>query len=289
VSLDPFGAAAVLAKALVYAATFAAGGATFFLAYGWGLLGAAERHSIRRTIGLLAALATLAGGARIALMAAWMAGEWAGLADPDLWRLAVRSGEGAAFVVRSAALALLVVPGAQRPGALPLVAAAAAAASFLLVGHVYRSGSPLLLALLAVHLCGVACWVGALVSLRLVARGREPHILAGPAQRFGMLALPVVGALLAAGAWVLAELLGSPGELLHTAYGRLFVAKLAAVAGLLACAALNKLRLTPRLEKGEARAVAALRTSINLEMALAAAILVLTAALTTLTGPASIE
>jgi putative copper export protein len=61
--------------------------------------------------------------------------------------------------------------------------------------------------------------------------------------------------------------------------------KLVLVAGLLSLAAFNKFRLTPRLLAGDAAAAHGLRRSIHAEMALAAAILLTTAVLTTLFGP----
>jgi putative copper export protein len=54
-------------------------------------------------------------------------------------------------------------------------------------------------------------------------------------------------------------------------------------------AAFNKLRLTPRLLAGDARALRNLKSSIRAELALAAGILWVTACLTTLTGPPALE
>jgi copper resistance protein D len=68
-------------------------------------------------------------------------------------------------------------------------------------------------------------------------------------------------------------------------YGRRACVKLALVACLLALAAFNKLRLTPRLAAGDPAAVRALRRSIAAEMAMAGAVFFATAALTTLSGP----
>ena len=106
----------------------------------------------------------------------------------------------------------------------------------------------------------------------------------------GNAALAVVGLLVLAGIAALGTLLGSASELWGSGYGRTACVKLALVACLLAVAAYNKLRLTPRLADAgrapDARAAArALRRSIAAEMALAGAIFLATAALTTLSGP----
>ena len=289
--MDPWAAAAVLVTALTYAATLGAAGASGFLAYSWGLLAPEDRRAIRRWAALLGVAGCVIGALRLGVAAAWMDGSGAGLTDPSLWRLAAQSGEGAALGLRGVALVLLsaALLRDRRPGALALLGAAGAAGSFALTGHVHRTASALPAGLLWVHLLGVACWVGALVPLLLIARRGEPARIAPPARRFGVLAVPVVGALIAAGVLVLASLLESPAELWSSDYGRLVLLKLGAVAGLLACAALNKLSLTPRLCAGDARAVRALRISIGLEIVLALGILVLTAAFTTLTGPPSLE
>jgi putative copper export protein len=98
-----------------------------------------------------------------------------------------------------------------------------------------------------------------------------------------------VGALAAAGAVLLWLLLGGFGALWGSAYGRCAMLKLALVACLLSLAAFNKWRLTPRLAAGDALALKALRLSICVEMILGAAILGVTAALTTLTGPPALD
>jgi putative copper export protein len=98
----------------------------------------------------------------------------------------------------------------------------------------------------------------------------------------------VVSLLVLAGTVLLAALLGGASELWRSDYGRIACLKLALVGCLLALAALNKLRLTPRLigaANGRGVAAHALRRSIAAEMVLAAAVFLVTAALTTLSGP----
>jgi putative copper export protein len=80
-------------------------------------------------------------------------------------------------------------------------------------------------------------------------------------------------------------LLGSVAEMWSSDYGRMLSLKLLLVAALLSAAAVNKLRLTPRLAAGDAVAALHLRRSIGLEMMLGGSILLVTAAFTSLSGP----
>jgi putative copper export protein len=91
--------------------------------------------------------------------------------------------------------------------------------------------------------------------------------------------LVVAGGLLA---WLL---IGSLQALWTTDYAMLVVFKLVFVAGLLALAARNKLKLTPRVQAGDPNALTALRASVRVEIAAVVAILTVTAMVTTLTAP----
>jgi copper transport protein len=77
--------------------------------------------------------------------------------------------------------------------------------------------------------------------------------------------------------------------LVTTGYGRLLLLKLAAVAALLGLAAWNKRRLTPHLAAGDEAAARRLRRSIGAEMAVAAAVLALTAALGQTVPPRALD
>jgi putative copper export protein len=113
--------------------------------------------------------------------------------------------------------------------------------------------------------------------------------VAAVVRRFGAAALAVVALLLAAGAGLLCQLLRGVGELWSDAYGRFVLTKLVLVVCLLSLAAFNRLRLTPRLWAADGGALRALRRSIRAEVAVAGGVLVVTAALTTLSGPAALE
>jgi putative copper resistance protein D len=93
--------------------------------------------------------------------------------------------------------------------------------------------------------------------------------------------------LVAAGAALLSQLLDSVSGLWNSDHGRMLSVKILLVSGLLGCAALNKWHLVPQLLKHAPRAAAKLRRSIAVEILLATAILVITAAFTSLLGPKS--
>lgn len=277
----------VIAKALTYAATFGAAGAVFFLSYCRSVVAEGDRLCIQRLVRHLAGIAVFAGVARIMLTAAAMSGAASGLVDVGLMRMIWQAGEGRAIVVRTAGL-LLMLPAAfslRPPSIWSLVCAAGAAASFAWVGHVRALGSGWMTLLLSIHLLAAAFWLGALAPLLLISRHGAVRPSAAAATRFGALAPPVVVAIGLAGLGMLCVLLGSASQLWTESYGRYLIAKLVLVVCLLGLAAFNKLRLTPRLAFGDLAALRILRRSIRAELVLGIFILIVTAALTTLTGP----
>ena len=283
--------AAVLVKTALYAATLGAAGGVFFLAYSRSLLEPADRLEIARHVYTLVVVAIAASAARMLVTAASMADDAAGVLDTRLLAMVWHGGEGRAAMMRAGGLSLVLVALARgdRGRRLAIIGAAVAATSFAWVGHVRaaaQAGAPLLL---GVHLLAAAFWLGALQPLAIQARRREPRELGAVAVRFGRIAMGVVAVLLGCGIAVLCILLGSVSELWTSAYGRLACLKIACVACLLALAAWNKLHLVPRIVAGDPLAVRALRRSIRAEMLVARAILLVTAALTTLAGPPSMS
>jgi len=291
VNLGIWDGAAVLLKAVLYAATLSAAGGVFFLAYSHSLLEPLDRLAIARRLYILVAVAIAASAARGPVTAASMALDAAGMLDRRLLAMVWHGGEGRAAMMRAGGLSLVLVALARgdRGRRLAIIGAAVAATSFAWVGHVRaaaQAGAPLLL---GVHLLAAAFWLGALQPLAIQARRREPRELGAVAVRFGRIAMGVVAVLLGCGIAVLCILLGSVSELWTSAYGRLACLKIACVACLLALAAWNKLHLVPRIVAGDPLAVRALRRSIRAEMLVARAILLVTAALTTLAGPPSMS
>jgi copper resistance protein D len=280
--------AAALAKAVTYAATLGAAGAVFFTLYCGTLLRDPQRGLIRRLIGILVGVAAAASVLRILLLAGSMSGEMSGMVDTAFAGMILHAGEGRASGVRLVGLALMLFVLSKNPvyRGPAILGAIASTTSFAWVGHVHgmvRNTAPSVL--MCLHLLCAAFWLGALPPLLIIATGANEPQIAAAAARFGKLALRVVAVLLAAGASLLFMLIGSAAQFWASDYGRMMAIKLLAVAALLGRAAWNKLALTPRLLRGDARAVVQFRRSVLAEMGVGALILLITAAFTTLTGP----
>ncbi len=225
---------------------------------------------------------------QLLLEPAYMAGEAGGLMDAGLQQLVLRSRATLATGLRAAAMICVILASAGTArGAVPTIAAICLVpASFLVVGHTLTATPRALLApLLGWHVLVASFWLGALWPLRRLTRTLEPLPLAALLAHFSSLALKVVPLLALAGAAMACLLL--PGvAALATPYGWLVCAKALLFAGLMGLAALNRLRLTPRLARGSPEAARLLRRSLTAEYVLIGAVLVATAALTGLYSPA---
>jgi putative copper export protein len=280
--------AAMFAKAVTYAATLGAAGAVFFALYCGALLRDQQRSLIRRLIGILVAVAAAAGFLRVLLLAGSMSGEMTGMLDSSFASMILRAGEGRASGVRTVGLVLILFALSENPifRAPAIAGAVAASTSFAWVGHMHAlvpNVAPSLL--LCLHLLCAAFWLGALAPLLIISAGADTPQIAAAAAQFGKLASRVVALLLAAGASLLFVLISSAAQFWASDYGRMMAIKLLAVAALLGLAASNKLLLTPRLLRGDARAAILFRRSVLAEIAVGAVILLTTAAFTSLTGP----
>ncbi len=280
--------ASVLAKAITYAATFGAAGGVFFLAYSLDIVSDVSRGQIRGLIRILAIVGSVISAARIGLLAGSMDGAVAGMVDLSSVRMILSAGEGRATGIRIVGLiltSLAILPG-RVSLVLAIVGAVTAATSFAWIGHAHAVNAGLFpIALLILHLLCVAFWIGALGPLLLVARDRDLSILAAMAARFGHLAMAFVALLVVAGGGLLWVLLHGDLRLWESLYGQALLIKLSLVACLLGLAALNKLRLTPRLTANDTQAAASLQRSIRAEMCFVGLIFALTATLTTTMGP----
>ena len=103
----------------------------------------------------------------------------------------------------------------------------------------------------ALHLIAAAAWIGGLLCLILflaeALRSRAMSLAHDAAERFSTLGIVSVAALLLAGIINTIILVGSLRGLLGTDYGRVLMLKLGVFAIMLVFAAVNRLRLTPRL------------------------------------------
>ncbi len=209
------------------------------------------------------ALVALSGIAWLVLQTSAMSGRPLGeaLADGLIWVVLSQTHFGAVSIVRGVILVLLVVSlilpwtrfrwfGAPM---ISVVLVATIAWTGHAAGTVGRTG-PLHLAADALHLLAASAWIGGLIPLLLLlgeaSRRNETNgqsIALHAAQRFSTLGIVSVGVLLATGlinSWIL---IGSLRGLVDTDYGQLVLLKVVLFAAMLSVAAVNRMRLTPRL------------------------------------------
>jgi putative copper resistance protein D len=268
--------ATVLLRALTYAGTIAVAGSVLFNA-SFPLAGAAISPVLRRQILVGFLLLLIVEPLRYGIFQLAISDSDPSLAfGPDLRWMGMETPIGQAAAVRLMAAVVIVAAGLRWPP-VGLTAAFVLIGSYLLEGHTAASDARLLLApLLFIHLTAVHWWLGALIPLIAVTRGVEPAAAVETIESFGGRAVLVVGGLLAAGALLVLLLTGGTVDL-DIAYQQRLLIKLALVALLLVLAAVNRLRLTPLLARDYQRGAAQLRTSIRLEIAVAALILAATA------------
>jgi putative copper export protein len=264
---------------------FQASGAVLFLESTPRALGGVVPVRRRAERVALCALPVLV--AQLLVEPARLAGEWSGLSDPALWRLAL-SRVGPAIDVRLAGLALLAV-GLRSAGPrgrwLALAGSLAALASLVPGGHASLSPyAPLLYPLLALHVLIGSFWFGSLVPLAEATRLLPARELALVLAAFSRYALWLVPLIAASGLAIACLLLPAPGALLEP-YGLLLCGKALLYALLLSLAALNRWRFTPSLALGDEAARRPLERSIVTEYVLITLVLVLTAFLTGFFSP----
>jgi putative copper export protein len=283
-------------RALAFVALFQATGVALFLA-GFGRLLTAAQAGVRR-LGLIAAAAgVVLVLAHLSLDPARMAGDFAGVWDPDLQQLAWHSSSGLSQVTQIVGLLVVLAalslsgPHNTAPQAGAVIGAVIAIGAFLLTGHTSTHPLRALLApLLALHLLIVAFWFGALLPLAMATRIETPATAVRILRRFSRVAavlVPLIGAAGLAMAFILCPGLG----VLRQPYGQLLLAKLGGFVVLLALAAWNRWRLVPALAlaadtgAAAARRRSALQRSIATEYLLIVAVLCITDVLTTFFSP----
>lgn len=164
-----------------------------------------------------------------------------------------------------------------------LLALAPVVAGFTLVGHVSVLAWLPRLALL-LHVAAIALWFGMLVPLRWCCADPSLPRLQAQMQRFSRLGLWLVAVLMLTGATLVLNLIPL-ADLVATSYGRVLCLKLLLVTAVVGIASLNKWRHVPRLELEGGRT--ALRSSIDREIALGLALVLVSAVVSTLVGPAA--
>lgn len=234
----------------------------------------------------------LSGGAALAMLlsfyaleAARMAGEFAGVLDPDLLELVAESNAAPAALRILGLGAVLVGLAGGRVGSLGVAGAGLVALSFAVTGHTLDAVPRMLGGVLvALHALLAAAWFGALLPLYVVS-GCEPRTTAAlVVARFSDLAAWAVPPIALAGV-VLAWHLGVRGTSLGQPYAQLLVAKALTFALLMMLAAADRWRYGPRLASGDSRAARRFRRTVAGEYALVVGLLALTATLTTFYSP----
>ncbi|MBY3552638.1 copper resistance protein CopC [Modestobacter lapidis] len=217
----------------------------------------------------VAGLGAIAAGALLSLVlqGPYTAGAGIGsVADPQLLSATAGSAFGVTVLVRALlalGLAAVLLPGWRRgrsPGAGLLAAAAVLGLGLVVstaaVGHPVAGSLPgLAVAVTAVHVAAMACWLGGLAALAVGAL--LPGIPAGELRpvllRWSPLAAGLVTALVLSGVLQSVREVGSPSALVSTTYGWLLLAKVGVVLVVLAVAAVSRDWVQQRLGGGPRR------------------------------------
>lgn len=249
----------------------------------------------------LAALTLSAAGFAIS-SAATMGVAVTALDFPMLVSMAGDTEQGAAFLVRMAALlATLAALVLLRPSQTPRYAAAMgggsiALATLLWSGHAAATEGALGVAHRIsdiAHMIAAALWVGGIAALSLLlARPVQSiynvHISSHSLTSFSRIGMVIVTIVALTGLFNSYAVSGrDPTILLQSIYGQFLTAKIALFGAMLLLAAYNRYRLVPHLQTavcggGTAAAIAALRLSLFAEASAGVAVLILVAWLGTL-------
>jgi putative copper resistance protein D len=266
------------ARAVHFAATMLASGVVFFAVFIAADAPAAFQSRLAAIAWPALVLSVISGAAWLLLTAQSMSGQ--PLADVVsqgvIWTVLLQTDFGNDWLVRLVIACLLAgtfVPllAAKRNGsrwitAAAVVLAAALVGSLAWAGHaIGGTGAEGIVhpAADVLHLIAAAAWLGSLPLLALLLAQAQHDDAAHSAARaatlrFSTLGILSVGTLVATGivnTWYLA---GSVEALVGTLYGRLLLVKIALFCGMVAIAAINKFKLTPRLVH-DVPAAAALR------------------------------
>jgi putative copper export protein len=264
-------------RAIAFVLLFQAGGTAAFLA-AFGPALTRSRPAITR-LGLVAAvLAMVAVTGHSLLDAARMAGDFSGVLDPAMQKLAIFSSSGAAFGLRVAGLVVIACafPQGRRPAL--AMGVVAAAISFTLTGHTSTSAfRPVLAPTLLAHVAIGMFWFGSLLPLYLVSLRESREVAVRVIETFSQAAVWSVPLILIAGVAMTALLVPGWG-VFRQPYGELLLLKLGLFAILLLLAAANRWRFGR--EAGRA-----FRKAVAIEVGLISCVLVVTAGLTEFFSP----
>ena len=274
---DLFGLAAIVTKFVLYLGLITAAGTVM----------ATLMFRLERTRGLTAIFAVLGLFATIlgfSLRGANLTGDLSGMTDPMMLSLLWTTPVGTVLALRIVGLNLLLVGlFLGRIGEwVSVLGGIIALFSFTQIGHISGSETALMDIALILHLLAVALWIGVLTPLyRLASSSITYASAANIGHRFGVVASVSVPVLIVVGGYMGYQLVGSFTALVETGYGQALIIKILLVGGLLALAAVNKLRFIPALRLGDPVAASHLSKSIYVEWLVILAILGVSAVLTT--------
>ena len=274
-------------RALSFVLLFQAAGVAMFVAI-FGRRLDSSRGAICRLGQVAASAGIVFVAGHYALEAARMAGEMSGMWNPALQGMAWNSPGRAALICRLFGLLLIAVglQGASvRWTIVALGGALLATSAFTLTGHsVVNTYRGVLAGLLLIHLLVVAFWFGALWPLYIASLRETPARAADLVKRFTAVATWLVPVILLVGIamalWLLPNL-----SAFSEPYGELLIAKVIGFALLMGLAAANKWRLGPALVQGAVQSGRWFRRSVAVEYVLIAAVLTITAVMTSFFSP----
>jgi copper resistance protein D len=302
----------IYARAIHFAATLLAAGVVFFFVFlvapalpkGNPTRGVAVFRARLTVIAWISlALFIISGAAWLVLTAQSMSGQPLGdvLSQGVIWTVLARTEFGNDWLLRLVVAVLLAVTlqvllpphrnASRGVAATAVILAAALAGSLAWAGHaIGASGSEGIVHPIAdvLHLIAAAAWVGTLPLLvLLLAMAAHDPAMASMAQtatlRFSTLGIASVGTLLATGIVNSWYLVGSVSALFETPYGQLLSIKIALFLAMVAIAAVNRLRLTPRLLRDQTATAAQrqLRRNASIETLFGACVVIIVAVMGT--------
>ncbi len=182
------------------------------------------------------------------------------------------------------AIALSVCAATCRDRWLSVTLATILLATLAWLGHSGAAPNIFYTAADALHVTAAGVWLGGLVPLALLLAAlryqkdaQSVSIARVVTQRFSTLGVAMVAAILLTGLINTWNLAGSLEDIFDTLYGHLLLVKIALFAAMVAVAAINRYRLTPRLELP--RAMQQLQRNALIEAMLGALIIAIVAAL----------
>ncbi|MGO4621536.1 copper resistance CopC/CopD family protein [Ensifer sp. 2YAB10] len=190
------------------------------------------------------------------------------LVEPVVWSTAMATSFGVTAVAAFSAFGVAAVA-LRAKGRLArtssLAALVVSSAALSLSGHA-ATAEPQWLMRPAVflHVIAVSLWIGALAPLGLALHGKDPAALRA-LRRFSMAIPYAVLVLVAAGVALAIVQVEKPAALIETAYGRVFMVKMALLTGLFLLAIVNRWRLTEPTMAGDRAAMKRLVRSIAAE------------------------